>query len=130
MSLRPQDARPVLERQVRGDDGGAALVALREHLEQKLGARRRQRHVAEFVDDEELYRLKIALLLQKTALVAGFHELVNESRRRGERDGETLLAGGQSKSQGHMALAGAGIAEGDDVLPASWRGEKTVADAD
>ncbi len=33
-----QDARPVLERQVRRDDGGASLVASGEDLEQQLGS--------------------------------------------------------------------------------------------
>jgi len=38
---------------------------LGEHLEQELGPGRRQRHVAQFVDDEVLHRLKIALLLEE-----------------------------------------------------------------
>jgi len=47
--LGPQDRCPVLKGQVRCDDGGAALVALREHLEQELRSRRRQRRVAKFI---------------------------------------------------------------------------------
>lgn len=37
--------------QVRGNDGGTTLVALREGLEQQLGVGRRQRDVAEFTDE-------------------------------------------------------------------------------
>jgi len=44
-----EHAGPLVERQVAGDDGRTALVALGEHLEQQLGAGLRQRHVAEFV---------------------------------------------------------------------------------
>ncbi|MCC0808526.1 IS21 family transposase [Methylobacterium sp. W2] len=47
--LRAQNRGPVLERQVRGHHGGAALVALREGLKQQLGPRRRQRHVADLI---------------------------------------------------------------------------------
>ena len=36
--LGTEHAGPFVERQVRGDDGGAALVALGEHLEQEFGA--------------------------------------------------------------------------------------------
>jgi hypothetical protein len=38
--------------QIAGDDSGAALVPLTEDLEQKHGAGRRQRHIAELVDDQ------------------------------------------------------------------------------
>src|SRR5690606_17473960 len=36
--FRSQNLRPVLERQVGGDDGRSALVTLREDLEQQLGS--------------------------------------------------------------------------------------------
>ena len=80
--LRSQDRGPVLERQVRGDDGRAALVALREGLEQQLGPGRRQRHVAEFIDDQQLHRLQVALELEQAPLVARFHQLVDQRRPR------------------------------------------------
>src|SRR6202049_4784774 len=41
--LGPEHAGPLVEWQIAGDDGGAALVALAEDLEQQLGAGRRQR---------------------------------------------------------------------------------------
>ena len=46
-------ARPILEGQVRGDDGRAALVPLAEHLEQQFCTGLRQRHVTQFIDDQE-----------------------------------------------------------------------------
>src|SRR5947209_10122497 len=39
--LGPEHAGPLVERQIAGDDGGAALVALAEDFEQELGAGRR-----------------------------------------------------------------------------------------
>ena len=45
---------PLIERPIDGDDGGASLVALAEHLEQVLCAGRRQRPVAELVGEQEL----------------------------------------------------------------------------
>ena len=38
-ALAAQHLGPVFERQVGGDDRGATLVSLGEHLEQQLGAR-------------------------------------------------------------------------------------------
>jgi hypothetical protein len=43
---------------------------LAEHLEQKLGAGRRERHIAQFIDDQQLYRGQIALQLQQPSLIA------------------------------------------------------------
>jgi hypothetical protein len=50
--LGAEHAGPFVKRQVAGDDGGAPFVSLTEDLEQQLGAGLRQRHIAEFVDDE------------------------------------------------------------------------------
>ncbi len=38
---------PLIEGKVAGQQGGAALVALAEHLEQQFGSRLRERHEAE-----------------------------------------------------------------------------------
>src|ERR1700692_1280104 len=59
--LGPEHAGPFVERQIAGDDGGAALVTLAEDLEQELRAGRRQRHVAEVVDDQQLVGSQLAL---------------------------------------------------------------------
>lgn len=51
-SLAAEDARPFVKGQIRSDDGGAAFVTLREGLEEQFGSCRRQRHVAELVNDQ------------------------------------------------------------------------------
>src|SRR4029077_18755345 len=59
--LGPEHAGPFVERQIAGDDGGAALVSLAEDLEVELRAGRRQSHVAEFVDDQQLVSSQLAM---------------------------------------------------------------------
>src|SRR3954452_22951892 len=59
--LGPEHAGPLVERQIAGDDGGAALVALAEDLEQELGAGRRKGYIAEFIDDQQLVTCQLAL---------------------------------------------------------------------
>src|SRR5471030_880426 len=59
--LGAEDAGPFVERQIAGDDGGAALVSLAEDLEQELRAGRRQGHIAELVDDQQLVGRQLAL---------------------------------------------------------------------
>ena len=53
-ALGGEDAGPFVEGKIASDDGGTALVALAEDLEEQLGAGRRQRGIAEFVDDQQL----------------------------------------------------------------------------
>ena len=43
---------------------------------------------------------------------------MHQRRRGGEGDRESLLAGGKAKRQRDKGLAGAGVAERDDVLAA------------
>src|SRR5271155_1137899 len=56
-----EHAGPLVERQIAGDEGGAALVTLAEDLEQELRAGRRQGHIAEFIDDQQLVGRQLAL---------------------------------------------------------------------
>src|SRR5665647_2542796 len=117
-ALGAEHRRPFLEWKVRSDDGRATFVALAEHLEQKLGAGRRERHIAQFIDDQQLYRGQIALQLQQPSLIAGLHKLMHQTRRRREGNREALLAGRESKAQSDVRLARAGVAERDDVVAA------------
>lgn len=64
------------------------------------------------------------LQLQKPFLIAGLHELVHQGRRGGEGNGESLLGGGKPKRD--VGLAGAGVAERYDVLPAQDRARQTT----
>ena len=117
-ALAAEDVGPFVEGQVAGDQGGSAFVALREDFEEKFGAGLRQRHEAEFVDDQELDLGEALLVAQKMLLVAGFDERVDEGGGAGPEDGVAALARSQAQAEREMALAGAGVAEGDDV---SWR---------
>jgi hypothetical protein len=53
-TLDSEDAGPFLEWHVRRDDGRAAFMTPAEYFKQKLRAGPGERHIAEFVDDEEL----------------------------------------------------------------------------
>jgi hypothetical protein len=114
--LGAKHAGPFIERQVAGHDGGASLVALAEDLEQQFGAGLRQRHIAEFVDDQELVAGDLALQAQEPLLVAGLNQLLHEGGGGREADRQAFLAGCQTEPQCDMALAGAGVADRDDVL--------------
>ena len=46
----------------------------------------------------------------------GLHQFVNQGSGRGEAHGKPLLAGCQTEAEGDMGLAGAAVAERDDVL--------------
>src|SRR3984893_18396432 len=77
-TLIAEDARPFLERKIRRDDGRATFVTLAEYFKQKLRAGLRERHITEFVDDEQFDGGELRLEFQETPLVARFHQLMNE----------------------------------------------------
>ena len=52
--FRAEDRGPFIEWQVADDERGAAFVALAEHLEEQLGADSRERHITQFVDDNDI----------------------------------------------------------------------------
>jgi hypothetical protein len=62
--LGTEHGRPLIERQIARDQRAASLVALAEDLEQQLGPSRRERHIAEFVDDQELLAGELTLKAQ------------------------------------------------------------------
>jgi hypothetical protein len=113
--LGGEHAGPLVEGQIAGDDGGAALVALAEDLEQQLGTARREGDVAQLVDDQELVAGELALQTQETLLVPGLEQLVDQAGGGGEADREAFLAGSQPKSEGDVGLAGA--ARSSDIPP-------------
>ena len=54
---------------------------------------------------------------EQPSLVPGLHQLVDQGGGGGEAHRHTPLAGGQSQTQGDVGLAGAAVANGDDILP-------------
>ena len=107
--LGAEDLGPLVEGQVRGDQRRGLLVALREDLEQQLGAGLRQRHVAEFVHDQQILFGELLLKAQQALFVAGLEQLVDQRGGGGEADAIALLAGGQAQRQREVSFSGAGI---------------------
>ena len=98
---------PLIERQVGGHQDRAPLVALAEDFEQQLGAGLRERHEAEFVDDQKVILCQLLLQAQQAFFIPGLHQFMNQGSGREEADGEPLLAGRQTETEGDMGLAGA-----------------------
>jgi hypothetical protein len=114
-TFRPEYTGPFLKRQVRGNDRRAALMALAEDLEQQLRAGLRERDVAQFVDDQQLYGSKVLLQSEQAALVARFLELMDEAGGGSEDNRDPSLTGGKTEGQGDMGLPGS--ARSSVILP-------------
>ena len=67
-----------------------------------LGLGLRERHEAEFVDDQKVNQL--LLQAQQAFFLPG--RFMNQGSGREEADGEPLLAGRQTETEGDMGLAG------------------------
>jgi hypothetical protein len=68
-TLALEDARPFFEWKIRRDDGRSTLVALAEYLKEQFRTGLRERHVAKFVDDEELDGGELGLKFEQTLFV-------------------------------------------------------------
>src|ERR1051325_3079909 len=96
-------------------------MALAEDLEQQLRAGLGERHVAQFINDQQLCSSKVLLQSEQAALVARFLELMDlelmdeaGSGSKGNRD--PPLTGSKTQSQGNVGLSRAAVAEHDDVV--------------
>ncbi len=84
---------PLVEGQVRGDDRGAAFVALADQLEQEFRPGARQRHEAQFIDDQQLIGGERLLQAQQALLVLRLDHLVHDGGGRGEAGLHAAVAG-------------------------------------
>jgi hypothetical protein len=60
-SFRAEDRGPLIEWQIAGDQCGATLIALTEHLEEQFRTNGGERHVAQFIDDQQSDRVEVFL---------------------------------------------------------------------
>ena len=63
--------RPLLERQIAGDERGAALIALRDQLDQQFSPSLAQRHKAQLINDQQFDLGQLPLQSQQPLLIAG-----------------------------------------------------------
>lgn len=112
-----EDTCPLAEDEVGGHDGGSALVAFGDYLEEVVGVLLTHRKVADFVDYQQdgahhrlLDKLLIALLLLRIA------ELHQQVRRGGETHLVAMLHGPTGQRDRQVGLADAGLSRENDVL--------------
>src|ERR1700730_874585 len=92
-----EDARPFLEWKIGCYDRRPVFVTLAEDLKEQFRAGLRERHVAEFVDDEQFDGGELRLEVAGTPLVAVLHQWMSEPGRREEGDREAALAGREAE---------------------------------
>ena len=113
--LGSEYAGPFIKRQIAGDEGRSPFVTLAEDLEQQLGAGLRQRHVSEFVDDQQLVGGVLTLQSQQPFLIARLQQFMDESCGSVEANRQPFLAGRETEPETDVRLAGA--ARSSDILP-------------
>ena len=116
--LRAEYLGPLVEGQVGCHQDRPSLVALAEHLKEQLGPGLGQWHEAQFVDDQQLEIGQASLQVEQAPFVPGFHQFVHQGGSGGEAHGQSTLACSKTETEGDMSLAGAAVAESDDVLVA------------
>ena len=69
-AFRSEDLGPFVEGQVGGDQDGAPLVALAEHLEEQFRPGGGQGHEAQFVDDQQVQAGQLPLEVEQAPFIA------------------------------------------------------------
>ena len=110
-----EDLGPFAVDAVGGDDGGAALVALAEDLEQQVGAGFVDGQVPQLVQDEDAGFEEAVQRRLEGACGLGGGERVDRVDGAGEQHRVVRLAGPQAERDGQMRLAQADAADEHDV---------------
>jgi len=113
-----EDGRPLLERLVGGQEGGAIFITLAKDLEEQVSALFIYGQITEFVNDQQArFTEALELAFEAMSGLSG-NESVKHLDGRGEEDGGALLAGGISQSNGEVGFTQAHIAEDRDPVRA------------
>jgi hypothetical protein len=123
-SFGSQDFSPRFERQVGRDDQAGAFVGGGDDIEEQFGTDFGRRHVAELVEDEQVELRELGLEPQEGAFVSGFDEGGDEFGGSEEPDFVALVACGDCERGREMALAGAGVADQQDVSRLSMNSQR------
>ena len=110
---------PLVEGQVGGDQDGAPFVALAEDLEEEFRipvVERGTKPNSSMMRSLRRASCRCRLSSRRSSL-ASMTARGPGPAAVGEAYGHSLLAGGQAQTQGHVGLAGATVADGDDILP-------------
>ena len=78
-TFRAEDPGPLVEGQVGGDQNGAPLVALAEHLEEQFDAGPGKWNEAQLVDDQQVEPVELPLQIQQPSLVPGLLRLIGKA---------------------------------------------------
>jgi len=113
-----EDAVPLAEHEVAGDDERAAFVALGHEGEQDLGLVGRLLDVAQIVEDDDLVRIEATKRPGQVEVTAGGQELLDELVGREEQDADTGGDERVAERACQVALADARPPEQQDVVGA------------
>lgn len=116
--LASQNLGPVFERQVGGHDHTAPFITAGDDVEQQLGPGLARRHVAQFVENQQIETGEPAFEACQFFLFAYFQQQGDQFRNPKEPDFVSLQASGHSDRGGQVCLASTAVADQQDILPA------------
>ncbi len=105
-----EDLGPLLEGQVGGEDEALAFVGAAYYVEEEFGASFGERHVAEFVEHDEVEFLDAFKHPLELPVLPCFEQFGDEGGHGVEADAFCLGAGGVGQRCGDVCLSGARIA--------------------
>ena len=95
---------PFRERQIGGDDGRAAFVALGQQIEEQLAAGALERHESQFIDDQKRDFLITLLKHSEPPLVARLNQALHQIGGTREVNSQPAARGLDSQRDRHDAI--------------------------
>jgi len=109
-----KDLRPLGEGQVGGDDHGGLFRPLGDDLEEQFGGHFCQRHITEFIDNDQFNAGPTGQHAAQALFPLRFDQLVDQRGGGGEAHSPPLTAGGDGQAGSEMTFASAGVPDQQD----------------
>ena len=111
-----EDLAPLTERQIAGEQETGPFIAIREDLEQQLGAGAAEREVSQLITDQQIHPIELAQEAVQLILLLGFLQACDQRGRRVELDPPTGPAGRQTQGNRQMRFSDSRIPDQAEIL--------------
>ena len=115
-AFRSADFGPVFKGQIGRNNKAGAFIGSRDHIEEQFGPGFGERHIPQFIEDQQVVPLQLLEHPLELTFFAGLQESGYQAGDGKEPDLSALAAGGEGQCTGQMGLSRAAVAHQQDIF--------------